>query len=97
MGPACAGTTRCYSAASLFAAFALRGFLGAADAVFADAVFADAVFADAVLAVLRGARRLVEPVPRAARASMSATASSSVMVSGVLSDGRVALTPSWLT
>ena len=42
-------------------------------------------------------RRAVEPPPRAARASIRADASSSVMVSGVLSPGRLALTPSWLT
>ena len=36
------------------------------------------------------------PPPRAARASIRVTASSSVIVSGVLSDGSVALMPSWL-
>src|SRR6188474_2250567 len=53
----------------------------------------------AVTAGLRAGRlrRAVEPPPRAARASIRAAASSSVMVSGVLSPGRLALTPSWLT
>src|SRR5262245_57497530 len=47
-------------------------------------------------AALRGGRfrRAVEPLLRAARASIRAAASSSVMVSGVLSFGRLALTPS---
>src|SRR6516162_5798380 len=44
----------------------------------------------------RGRARAVEP-PRSARASISAAASSSVIVSGVLSGGSVALTPPWLT
>src|SRR5581483_1384764 len=46
-----------------------------------------------------GPRRLVGrlPPPAATRASRSATASSSVTVSGVLSEGSVAFTPSWLT
>src|SRR5262245_42918915 len=50
----------------------------------------------AVVAGLRGGRfrRALEPPPRAARASIRATASSSVMLSGVLSFGRLALTPS---
>ena len=37
------------------------------------------------------------PVPRAARASRSGSACSSVTVSGLMSEGRVAFTPSWLT
>src|SRR5262249_36461017 len=44
---------------------------------------------------VRGRARAVGP-PRSERASISAAASSSVIVSGVLSLGSVALTPSWL-
>src|SRR5437588_4891067 len=44
-----------------------------------------------------GARRLGALPTTSARASISAIASSSVTVSGVLSRGRVALTPSLLT
>jgi hypothetical protein len=42
-------------------------------------------------------RALGAAPPRSARASSNATASPSVMVSGVLSRGSVALTPAWLT
>src|SRR6476619_4103019 len=42
-------------------------------------------------------RRALEPPPLSARASISPTASSSVMVSGVFSFGRLALMPLWLT
>ena len=73
----------------------LRGFAAAlsgaglsAAGLFATALFAAAFFAAALGAFL--------PPPRAARASNSTTACSSVMVSGVMSEGRVALTPSWL-
>src|SRR5581483_6943998 len=37
------------------------------------------------------------PPPRAARASRSGTACSSVIASGAMSEGRVAFTPSWVT
>ena len=46
----------------------------------------------------RFGRRLAwGPEPRSALASISATASSSVIVSGVFPAGKVALMPSWLT
>src|SRR5262249_15450796 len=52
-----------------------------------------------LVGALRGpARRFgFLPVPRAARASSSGNACSSVTVSGVMSEGNVALMPSWLT
>src|SRR5579862_4918621 len=62
---------------------------------FDDALTTRAVPGDGRLD-LRGRACGAEPV-RSARASIKATASSSVTVSGVLSAGRVALTPLWLT
>src|ERR1700704_2930897 len=44
-----------------------------------------------------GRRRCAGGLPSVERASISDTASSSVTVSGVLSEGSDALTPSWLT
>src|SRR4051812_11635095 len=92
------GQAGCYSAASV-GFFDLRGALAtlAAPRFFAFA----AAFGGAALAA--GAdragrlRREVDPPPRSARASTSPAASSRVMVSGVLSFGRFALTPLWLT
>src|SRR5262245_48405154 len=98
-----------YSAASAFfdlrgafAALAAARFFGfAGAAAFALAAGARAAFFAAGRALSPRAGRFlraVEPPPeRAARSSISAAASSSVMVSGVLSPGRLALTPSWLT
>src|SRR5580704_2782171 len=60
-----------------------------------DALICRAVPGDGRLA-LRGRACGAAPV-RSARASIRATASSSVTVSGVLSAGKVALTPLWLT
>ena len=62
---------------------------------FDDALMTRAVPGDGRL-VLRGRACGAEPV-RSALASIKATASSSVTVSGVLSAGNVALTPLWLT
>ena len=64
------------------------------------APFLEVSFVGAVLvATLPGAapRFGFLPVPRAARASSSGNACSSVTVSGVMSEGNVALMPSWLT
>src|ERR1700744_3824011 len=90
-----------YSAASIgflvlrapLAALAAARFFGLAAAV----SLAVAFFAAAVPPRAGRLRRAVEPPPRAARSSINAAASSSVTVSGVLSFGRFALTPSWLT
>src|SRR6188508_782227 len=88
-----------YSAASgaffdffgVLAALAAARFFGlAARALGAAAFFAGAPRAGRF-------RRALEPPPLSARASISPTASSSVMVSGVFSFGRLALTPLWLT
>src|SRR6476619_6515959 len=88
-----------YSAASI-AFFDLRGVLAAlATARFfglaATAFGAAAFFAGAPRA--GRLRRALDPPPLSARASISPTASSSVMVPGVFSFGRLALMPLWLT
>src|SRR5665213_3877917 len=90
-----------YSAAST-AFFDLRGALAvlAAARFFglaaAGALGAAAFFAGAPPRAGR-LRRALEPPPLSMRASIRPTASSRVTVSGVLSDGRLALTPLWLT
>src|SRR4051794_1381195 len=89
------------------AALAAAAFFGFASVLAAD--LGAALALAAAFAVL-GAAALVALSPRAGRfrralelplfggrASIRAAASSSVMVSGVLSVGRLALTPSWLT
>src|SRR6266508_4227881 len=76
-----------YSAA--LAALALRGRLGGAPL---------AGLAAALVAFRAGVRRREEAPPvRSARAAIRASASSSVTSACVLSFGRVALTPSWVT
>src|SRR5256885_11667257 len=89
-----------YSAASI-AFFDLRGALAAlATARFFDLAVGAAFGAAAFLAGAPRAgrlRRALDPPLLSARASISPTASSSVMVSGVFSFGRLALMPLWLT
>src|SRR4051812_12129670 len=92
-------TTEYYSAASV----AFFDFFGALAALAAARFFGLAAPALGAAAFFAGApragrfRRALEPPPLSARASISPTASSSVMVSGVFSFGRLALTPLWLT
>src|SRR4051812_7095371 len=103
---------RSYSAASAFGVFAFLDLLGAFAALaaarffglasaLAVLAFAGALGAAALVALAPRAGRFLralEPPPVAsARASISAAASSNVIVSGVLSFGRLALTPLWLT
>src|SRR5207245_929061 len=79
-------------AAAFFAGAFLAGFGASASAALAAAFFGAAFFAAAFLAPRFGL-----PPPLAARSSISAMASASVMVSGVLSLGIVALTPPAVT
>ena len=78
--------------AAFFAAAFLAGFGASGSAAFAAAFFGAAFFAAAFLAPRFGL-----PPPFAARSSISAIASASVIVSGVLSLGMVALTPPAVT
>src|SRR6267154_263231 len=88
-----------YSAAWI-AFFDLRGALAALAAArffgLAAAAFGAAAFFTGAPRAGR-LRRALDPPPLSARASISPTASSSVMVSGVFSFGRLALMPLWLT
>src|SRR5436305_11165047 len=84
-----------YSAACVVLRGGWAGRLAAPGGRFDDALMCLAVPGDGRL--LRRGRACGAGALRSARALISATASSSVTVSGVLSAGKVALTPLWLT
>src|SRR6185295_14064012 len=91
-----AASTGFFDLRGALAVLAAARFLGLAASPLAAAAFGAAAFFAGAPRAGR-LRRALDPPPLSARASISPTASSSVMVSGVFSFGRLALMPLWLT